>query len=743
MPSNINTLLSRLNPSQTATITYESGLDNTGATSAASFNTYFGSQLEIPAATIGTGATVTFSFDPGASFTAAQQASMAQSLAIWSGMANITFTYSADPSTAMLTFIKVGQTYNGAVVGAGTSESAVTKVATGTAGVQQVTKATIQIDTSGGYGDIASYTVAAGYGIDTLVHEVGHLVGLGHTGPYNGTVTSATQQNNSTDVRTWSIMSYIDSTDATAKYYASYSPTGTNFGATDSNRAPYTPMGLDVFAAQRLLGAPTSTMFAGGQTFGFNSNVKYTAIDGSQQALSMYDFTVDAFPVVTIYDYGANNTLDLSGYTTTSTVNLNDGTFSSVNGMTNDIFIEYGTQINAAIGGTGDDTFTVNSAADTINGGAGTNTVVFAAARSAYTFTMSNGTYYATMNGVTDALTNIQSVRFSDQTVAATDLACFLPGTRIATPQGEVAVEHLHVGAWVRTRSGAVRRIAWIGYGRSAITPYNRCDASPVLFQPGALGLDAAGQPVPRRPLKVTRRHGMVVGHVLVPAEHLVNGVSVQWDDSADWVEFYHIELDSHDILFAEGAATESFRDDESEQLFHNTATRPARGWEPSCLPVVDCGPELEAAWRQVAGYAGQPPRHRFTTSPDLHLRIDGTRIDGRSRDGETWRFDLPPNPREILIASDTVIPATDGISEELRRLGVAVMEMTLWRHNTGRPLDLADPALRDGWHADQNGHRWTKGLASLPVDAAPIWQNATQLELLVRPAARYPRRLA
>ena len=57
--------------------------------------------------------------------------------------------------------------------------------------------------------------------------------------------------------------------------------------------------------------------------------------------------------------------------------------------------------------------------------------------------------------------------------------------------------------------------------------------------------------------------------------------------------------------------------------------------------------------------------------------------------------------------------------------------------------VNLADPALRDGWHADQNGHRWTKGLASLPVDAAPIWQNATQLELLVRPAARYPRRLA
>src|SRR6185312_11914366 len=101
-----------------------------------------------------------------------------------------------------------------------------------------------------------------------------------------------------------------------------FDPNGTNWtlpsgdignGFGGNLREPVTPMRLDIFAAQRLYGAPTSKALSGGQTFGFNSNVMYTDINGKQQKLSMYDFAQDAEPVVTLYDYGSNNTLDLSG----------------------------------------------------------------------------------------------------------------------------------------------------------------------------------------------------------------------------------------------------------------------------------------------------------------------------------------------------------------------------------------------------------------------------------------------
>ena len=85
-------------------------------------------------------------------------------------------------------------------------------------------------------------------------------------------------------------------------------------------------MMLDILAAQRLYGVPTSGPLAsGGQVFGFNSN-----IDGS--IARFFDFTINTNPFITIWDGGLNNTLDVSGWSTPATINLEPGSFSSVNG---------------------------------------------------------------------------------------------------------------------------------------------------------------------------------------------------------------------------------------------------------------------------------------------------------------------------------------------------------------------------------------------------------------------------
>ena len=64
----------------------------------------------------------------------------------------------------------------------------------------------------------------------------------------------------------------------------------------------------------------------------------------------------------------------------------------------------------------------------------------------------------------------------------------------------------------------------------------------------------------------------MFLDGVLVPADCLVNGSSIVQERGLDRVDYFHVELDTHDILFAEGAAPESFYDDDSRGMFHNVA---------------------------------------------------------------------------------------------------------------------------------------------------------------------------
>jgi serralysin len=235
-----------------------------------------------------------------------------------------------------------------------------------------MTSATVSLDTSvAGFGPIdGSFTTYGGYPVMTLLHEEGHAIGLGHAGPYNGSVNAATQQFSAYDTRLWTIMSYVEPRTTTAKYYGDYTVTGTNWGLSPGgyHNDPTTWMPLDILAAQALYGLPTSTPLSGGQTFGFNCNV-------SGLSELFFDFTKNVDPVVTLWDMGTNNTLDLSGWSTPSNVNLNSGTFSSCNGQVNNIAIAFDTAIDTLICGSGNDTVTANNDGDTLNGGAGNDTL--------------------------------------------------------------------------------------------------------------------------------------------------------------------------------------------------------------------------------------------------------------------------------------------------------------------------------------------------------------------------------
>src|SRR5262249_38060786 len=159
----------------------------------------------------------------------------------------------------------------------------------------------------------------------------------------------------------------------------------------------------------------------------------------------------------------------------------------------------------------------------------------------------------------------------------------------------------------VITLGGAARPIKWIGrrgYRRSFLGK----NVIPIRICAGALA-----ENIPQRDLYVSPDHAIYLDEVLIAAEHLVNGVSIVRCDDVDSVQYFHAELDRHDVIVAEGAAAETFVDCDNRQMFHNASEfaqlYPADstpGWA-FCAPRIEGGPRLDRIRRKLAARAGVP----------------------------------------------------------------------------------------------------------------------------------------
>ena len=209
---------------------------------------------------------------------------------------------------------------------------------------------------------------------------------------------------------------------------------------------------------------------------------------------------------------------------------------------------------------------------------------------------------------------------------------CYCPGTLILTANGEKPVETLAIGDELVTAAGQVRPIRWIGRrgytGRFAAR--NR-DVLPVLIRAGAI---ADG--LPKRDLMVSPLHAMFIDGVLIPAAALVNGQSITVVEDVERVDYIHLELDSHDVILAEGAPAESFVDDGSRGMFHNAAEyhsmHPDAVRVPPhyCAPRLEDGETVEAIRRRLAArVAPQPAIGTLLGRIDL---VTDDRIQGWAR---------------------------------------------------------------------------------------------------------------
>jgi Hint domain len=162
---------------------------------------------------------------------------------------------------------------------------------------------------------------------------------------------------------------------------------------------------------------------------------------------------------------------------------------------------------------------------------------------------------------------------------------CFLDGTLIATTKGEQAVETLKEGDLVLAVFDAIELEAPVRFlGRRRISAHAdpRFHPAPIRIRAGALG-----ELLPRRDLLVSSAHALYLDDVLVQAGAMVNGVTIIREEAMADFTFFHVELDRHALLFAEGVLAESFVDDVDRMHFDNWDDRPVRRIEEMDVPRV------------------------------------------------------------------------------------------------------------------------------------------------------------
>jgi hypothetical protein len=404
------------------------------------------------------------------------------------------------------------------------------------------------------------------------------------------------------------------------------------------------------------------------------------------------------------------------------TLDLTDATNNDFHGTVNNFVIHDKIQV-------------LNADHVTLNG-AGTVLTVFDASNTqleAITLGQSHTGFTFSVDTATDTIT--------------TDMPCYAAGTRILTATGERVVESLLQGDIALTLSGgelSAQPVKWLGRRRIDLTAHPHPETvAPIRIRRGAFA-----DSMPHTDLLVSPDHAVFVDGKLICARQLINGTTIRQEKGWTAVEYFHVELDAHAILLAEGLPAESYLNTGNQGFFANSGeplvlhpdltdetdypTRQAG----SCAPFVWDEASVRPVWQRLAERAealGQPAPHvDTTTDPGLRIVVKGRMVKPLYGENGLFIFALPKGATEVRLVSRAGAPTdTRPWLDDRRSLGVSVERVLLRGANEMREIPLDHPDLSQGWWAvERDGaalRRWTNGAAVLPL---PAMDGPTMLEI-------------
>jgi len=416
-------------------------------------------------------------------------------------------------------------------------------------------------------------------------------------------------------------------------------------------------------------------------------------------------------------------TATASGGFADSVANLGTASANSVSG---DNFIEIlGTTVGTVVAGASNHQFDGSENVFTVYGDVGETQVL-----GTFQLTASN----ANLNNVYVDWINTGG----NSEIFLSTAICYAKGTLIETDAGEIAVESLQAGDRVVTLQDGQRvpmPVKWLGIRHMDLTAHPHPHmAAPIRIRAGAFGTD-----LPRRDLLVSPAHCIYVDGKLVPANLLINHMTIVQELQTESVSYYHVELDRHAVILAEGLTSESYLDTGNRAYFQNAGlamiahpefhvNAGLKTWEEdACAPLAIDAETVAPIWHDLAARAESlgysRPALATTAEADIHLEANGRRLRPVASADGRYSFMLPAGTRSLTLRSRATAPADlNPLSGDWRPLGVAVRGITLRAGDDHIVIPADHPGLTQGWHTVERTAsdlwRWTAGAAQLPLPA-------------------------